>query len=103
MSESASAIRTFPITSSGFTAIVAPINCDYYAILGTVNGAGVIRSSDPNNANAQHTIGSGGWYALVVPKGSYPGWGSYRFKISDTVTYAKSAGIDDLVIVEFIC
>jgi len=97
-----SVIRTFPITSTDFTPIVAPINCDYYAILGTQGGGAVIRSMDPDDDQAQHVIAPGGWYALVVPKSRYSGR-EYRFQKSETVMYAKSTGPDDTVIVEFIC
>jgi len=101
MKETAHAIRTFPITSGEWTPIIAPINCDYYAILGTVGGVAVIHSTDPDNPQAQHVLGSGGWYALVVPKSKFSGR-EYRYQTSETVVYVKSTGGDDQVIIEFI-
>jgi hypothetical protein len=102
MTETVHAIRTFAITSEAWTPIIAPINCDYYAILGTLNGAAVIRSSDSSNSQAQHVLSAGGSYALVVPKSGFSGL-AYRFRASGIVMYLKSAGVDDQVIIEFIC
>jgi len=102
MTETVHAIRTFPINSSEFTPIIAPINCDYYAILGTLNGVAVIRSSDPSNPQAQHVLAAGGSYAFIVPKSGFSGK-QYRFQASAEVMYLKSSGIDDQVIIEFIC
>src|ERR1700676_1889169 len=67
MAETNCPIRKFPLTTSGFTAIVAPIPCNYYAVLGSDDGSALIRSSDPTNASAAYQMPGGTIYGLVAP------------------------------------
>jgi hypothetical protein len=99
MAECQSKIRRFPLSTDEFTPIVAPASCSYFAILGTDDGTVMIRSSDPDNAEAWYQMTAWSSYGLIVP---HQGAGMKRFGEGETVTYLKAVGGTGPVIVEFI-
>lgn len=80
--------------------MIAPINCNCYAILGTDGGTAIWRcSDDANAAETQHKLPAAESYALVISKH----WlNEDRFRAGDTVTYLKADQGTETAIVEFI-
>lgn len=87
-----------PLITNQYVPIVAPIDCNYFMIIGNADGSNtpMQRSSDGTDANS-YTIPAGGWYSFLAPtRRPYT-----RFKIGETVTFIKvTAGVGP-VIVEF--
>ena len=99
-----SAIRLFTISSSAYTPIVTPIDCNYYMIVQNVDGSALVRSSDGTDANS-YTMGAGTWYSMTssiaAPVGSKSPMGP-RYPAGSVVTYIKSKTGTGPVVVEFV-
>lgn len=98
--ELCSAIRKFAITTTEYTGIVAPIDCDYFLIIGNVDGTAMIRSSDGTDANS-YQIPAGGWYSMLAPPTTFLG-SAPRYRSGYTVTYIKATTGVGPVAVEFV-
>jgi hypothetical protein len=101
MADTKNIIRVFALTNSGWTAITAPAACNYFDIIGTVDGSAMLRSSDPTNASAQYTIPANGWYSMVATVHSRDA-ASGRFATGETVTYLQATVASVNVVVEFV-
>jgi hypothetical protein len=127
VSDTSSAIRNFPLSSSEYTPIIAPIACNYYIIIGNTSGDSMRRSSDGTEANS-YLMAAGSWYSAMAPANKStnqetapmqtsssrpPGLGQQkpvttgpqattRYRAGQPVTYLKaSAGVGP-VVVEFL-
>lgn len=102
MQETASAIRKFRLNTATYVPIVAPIECNYYLLIGSSDGSAMKRCSDPDNeAESMYTIPANGWYAMVAPTPSI-NRAFYRFQKGQTVTYLKATVGTPDVFVEFV-
>jgi hypothetical protein len=101
MTEINSAIRRFALSTTEWTPIVAPINCNYFLIIGSSDGSAMHRCSDPNNAESAYEIPPGGWYSMMAPTPS-TGVAWYRYRPGDAVTYLKATAGNPMVFVEFV-
>jgi hypothetical protein len=88
-------IRQIPLIEGEYVPIIAPISCSYFAILDCGPSA-VMRSSDPDNPEAEYEIYAHNGYALIVPSHTM-----YRFTAGDILTYLKSLSGSGPAIVEF--
>ena len=95
MAECKTVIRQVPLVEGQYVPIVAPIACNYFAILSCGAGA-VMRSSDPSNPAAEYQVGAYGGYALLGQPHTM-----YRFGAGETVTHLKSLSGTGPAIVEF--
>jgi hypothetical protein len=95
MGECKSVIRNVPLIQGQYVAIVAPIACNYFAILSCGPG-GAMRSSDPDNPAAEYSMSAYGGYALIGQPHTM-----YRFVAGETVTHLKSLDGTGPAIVEF--
>lgn len=101
MAERNSAIRTFALTTSAYTQIVAPIQCSFFEIIGTSDGTAMTRSSDGTDANS-YPFPAAGWYGFGAPLGPASGHvQTLRWQAGETVTYLKAAIGTPNVYVEF--
>jgi hypothetical protein len=89
-------IRRFTLNADDYTEITTPVDCSYYAILGTADGSSIVRSSDPENVDAWHEIT--GSYAFIVP----PTSSAARWSAGSVVTWLKAKTGTAIAIVEFI-
>ena len=80
--------------------IVAPIGCNYYAIIGNFDGSAMMRCSDPNDANTEYEIPAGGGFALFVPPHP-PNLSIPRYSPGSVVTYLMALSGVGPVICEF--
>lgn len=104
------AIRQFTLNTSTYTAIVTPIDCNFYNILGTEDGTAMRRSSDGTDANS-HVIPAADWYGFFAPLGGIaqnplPTKAKdvvtrIRWNTGDIVTYLKASVGTPKVSVEF--
>jgi len=104
------AIRLFTLNTSTYVAIVTPLDCNFYLIVGTDDGTAMRRSSDGTDPNS-YLIPAGGWYAFVAPvsliaQNPLPTKAKevitqIRWNAGDTVTYIKATAGTPKVIVEF--
>jgi hypothetical protein len=91
-------IAQFPLSQSEFTAIVAPIDCNYYWVIENLDGSALYRCSNPADPTTVYEIPQGTSYALIVP--AVPA-NSPRFPQGSIVTYLKSAGGSGPAVMEF--
>ena len=82
MAECKTVIRKVALIENQFVAIVAPIACNYFAILGSSDGAAMSRCSTPSSEQSWSDWYDLQDYALVVPR-----MGERRFEPGDIVTY----------------
>lgn len=80
------AIRTLVLPANTWTALVTPVDCNYYYIVGTVDGSAFLRCTDTSDANTSYTVPSGNGFLFYLPNI----FGVPRFKSGDTVTFLKS-------------
>ena len=97
MAETQNKIRRFALSSTDWTAIVAPGACNHLMIINCDPQNAICRSSDPTNPEAWCDIAAGGGYSLFAPVE-----GPRRFQAGDTVTYLKSYTGTPTIAVEFI-
>jgi len=90
-------VKRFALSTSEWTPIVTPIACNYFAILGSSDGAAMSRCSTPSSEQSWSDWYDLQDYALVVPR-----MGERRFEPGDTVTYLKGKTPGQSAIVEFI-
>ena len=95
MSECKSVIRKIDLIENEYVPIIAPMACNYFAIL-SCGANPVIRSSDPDNPDAEYQMNAYGGYALLGQPHSM-----YRFGAGETVTFLKSTSGTGPAIVEF--
>jgi hypothetical protein len=87
-------IRRIQLNTEEWTPVLTPIDCAFYAILGTSDDSAVLRSSDPDNEEAWHkTYG----YAFIVE-----GTHRVRWSAGQAVTYLKALSGTPKAIVEFV-
>jgi hypothetical protein len=84
------AILNIALPAGQWIAIVSPIACNHYYVIGNSDDSPMSRGSDPDNASTQYVMPSGVGYLLGVP---WPA-GKYRprFNAGETVTFLMSAG-----------
>lgn len=99
MAENYSAIRTFALTTGSYTAIVAPIPCSYFEIIGSSDGSAMTRSSDGTDAHS-YPFPQMGWFGFMVVTTPWIK-ASPRYNAGDTVTYLKATTGTPNVYVEF--
>lgn len=96
-----SPIVRYTLNADEWTAIIAPMNCNYYAFVSD-DGSAILRCSDPDNPLAwQNTLG----YAFIVPapSASAATTNIYRFMAGETITWLKAQpGKNTVAVVEFI-
>ncbi len=92
-----SQIAQFPLSTTQWTPIIAPIDCNYYLIIGNQDGSAMLRCSDDTDASTVYTMQTGGWFSFLSPVFSR----NYRFKTGDVVTYVKATSGTGPAIVEF--
>ena|SRR5579863_1648438 len=101
MSEIVQAIRSFALSSSAYTAIVTPIPCNCYELVGTSDGSGIIRSSDGTDTNS-YALPVGSWYTFDAALSPWSRTkNGTRWQAGDTVTYVKAATGSPNIFVEF--
>lgn len=93
-------IRVFPINSTGYTPIVAPIPCNYFLIQGTSDGSAMVRSSDGTDVNSYPFV-AGGWYSFLAPPNPWSRKSTVRYQPGAVVTYLKAANGSPNVVMEF--
>lgn len=90
------ALRNIPLTDSTWAPIVAPIDCNAFA----VRSPGDIKiRSDPNNAATEDTILSGMQESIMAP------WefSGHRFPKGSTIACLQSVSGNTTAIVTFVC
>jgi hypothetical protein len=98
-----SQIVKFSLSTTQFTAIIAPFACSYYGILGNEDSNGnrinipMTRSSAPGTASAQYNMMQNESYGVVVPAR----FGAYRYAQGQAVTNLQAIGEACTAIVEF--
>jgi hypothetical protein len=60
-------IVTLPITTADWTPVLAPLACNYFLIIGNVDGSAFLRCTDPTDANSSYQIPAGGWFSFLAP------------------------------------
>jgi hypothetical protein len=98
MSETATKIRRFALSTDSYTPIVAPCACDYLMIANPDPQNAIIRCSDPDNADETwHEIPANNLYWLTAPRIGPP-----RFQEGEVVTYLKATQGSGPAVVEFL-
>lgn len=75
--------------------MVTPCACAHYAILGSSDGSFMLRSADPEDAEAWHKILG---YAMIAPVSNM----RFRWLAGETVCWLKATSGSPSAIVEFI-
>jgi hypothetical protein len=88
-------IANFSLNETDWTPILAPFDCNYYAILTANGGPWPYRCSDPSDPGTSYLMGGG--YDLFVPHCNRA-----RFLAGNVVTYLKSSSGNVRVAIEFI-
>jgi hypothetical protein len=89
-----SQITSFALSTTSYTAIIAPIACNYWWIQNS-DGSSMLRSSDGTDATSYQVSG----FAMVAPVRPPQG---PRYQPGDIVTYLKATTGVGPAIVEFI-
>jgi len=90
-------ISQFPLTTTEWTAILAPIDCNYFLIIGNQDGSAMMRCSDDTDPTTAYTMPVNGWFSFLSPVF----YRNYRFRHGDTVTFLKATSGTGPAIVEF--
>ena len=95
MAECKTVIRQIPLVAGEYVPIVAPIACNYFALL-SCGPNPAMRSSDPSNPAAEYELNAYGGYALLGQPHTM-----YRFGAGEVVTHLKALSGTGPAIVEF--
>lgn len=90
-------IRSFDISSSGYTAIIVPVNCNFFMFRRTLDGSSFVESPEQNDTFSD-TIPAGSWYAYTCPAALNPSARSLRWQTGDTCTFVKGTTTTKIVV-----
>jgi hypothetical protein len=89
----------FAITTTDWTAIVAPIDCNYFA-LKNADGSALILRTDMNDAGTEDTLAPGGQETVTSgPNLGFLSGGEARFPKGATALWVKAAaGVGPVIV-----